>query len=137
MYNLENGVDCWCRIAQTVNKEILDHGPIVDGNTRIWAILHPFTDDDWYDILGTFGQFNNDHGEFVDLSEYNTYTTAVEQFEKYYGVLRGDPPGYSCMDYLQRKTHKEKFSTKGKTWAFMMRLREVYCKVCGLNIPNR
>lgn len=137
MYNVENGVDCWCRIAQTVNKEILDHGAIVEGNTRIWAILHPFTDDDWRDMLSTFGQFNADHGEFVSLSEYKTWTDAVEQFEQYHGVLRGDAPGYSCMDYYQRDKRKPKFSTKGKSWNMIMVMREVYCRIGNLNIPNR
>jgi hypothetical protein len=137
MLNLQNGVDQWCDLAQLLNNEIKSSGAISINNKRIWAKLHPLTDQDWSDILVTFGQFNADHGEYVDMNEYKTWQEAVEQFEKYCGVLRGDAPGYSCMDYKDRNKHKSGFSTKGKTWAFMMRLREVYCKIGNLNIPNR
>lgn len=137
MLDIENGVDCWCKIAQTLNGEILEGGRIKEYNKRIWKIIHGFTDQDWYDMLGTFGQFNEDHGEFVDMGEYKTWTQAVEQFETYCGQLRGDPPGFSCMDYKTRNPHKEEFSTKKKSWNMLMVMRQVYCKVCGLDIPNR
>lgn len=137
MANVANGVDRWCDLAQTLNSEIITGGRIKEDNKRLWSKIHALTDDDWADILVTFGQFNQDHGEFVDMSEYATWQQAVEQFEKYCGVLRGDAPGFSCMDYINRNRHKEAFSTKKRSWNMLMVLRQVYCKACGLAIQNR
>lgn len=136
---IERGVDLWCKIAQDLNQVIEELGPpIPTDHHKLWReTFYPLTDDNWFDILVTFGQFNANHGEFVKIDEYEAWLAAVEQYEQYQGVLTGDAPGYSCMNYLDRRKHKGGQSTKRKSWRMAMVLREVYCRVCGLDIPNK
>ena len=129
----QRGVDLWCQIAQLLNNIVVHNGAIDINNKTIWdSWLHQRTDQDWWDILSTFGWFNEQQGNLVSLTEYRVWSEAVDQFQQYQGVVDGDAPGRSCMDYKRGK-----ISTKGKTWNMIMVLREVYCRACGIDLPNR
>jgi hypothetical protein len=133
MTDIEHGVELWCDIAHQLNDIIQRTGPIDINNKRIWdSWLHLRTDLDWANILIAFKKFNDDHSNLVDLNQYRVWDETATLFDKYYGVVQGDGPGRSCLDYKRGRV-----STKHKAWHMIMILREVHNKACGIAIENR
>jgi hypothetical protein len=137
--SIERGVDLWCKIAQDLNQVIVKTGTQIQiDNHRLWKnTFYPLTDQDWLDILAAFYHFDQQHGDLVQLSDKQAFDEAQHQLDQYWGVLQGDGPGFSCMNYKDRRRHKGGMSTKFKSWRMAMVLREVYCRACDIDLPNK
>lgn len=136
---IERGVDLWCKIAQDLNRVIETTGKQIEiDNHKLWReTFYPLTDQDWLDILTAFYHFDQQHGDMVTLSDMRAFDQAQQQLDQYWGVLKGDGPGFSCMNYKDRRRHGKGLSTKFKSWHMAMVLREVYCRACDLAIANK
>jgi hypothetical protein len=132
------GVDLWSTVAKKQIEIIRTSGPIQTNDKRMWQqLMDPLTDQDWFDMLTAFHSLNQEHGHLISLDEYQVWLKAVEQLDQYRGVLKGDAPGHSCMNYIKNKRKPETLSTKKKSWQMIMVMREVWCRACGIIVENK
>lgn len=122
-HELEQGVNNWYEIAQCLNQEIQNTGPIAIDNRRIWdGFLHRWDNTDWAHMLIAFDQLQDQYPNLIKPF----HRTAFEEAKAVY--LEHCDVHPRCLDTKQTKKH---------AWRMIMSLREVWNAANNINIPNQ
>jgi hypothetical protein len=130
--SIQRGKKCWEQIVEVQNKICVTEGEIQRNDTRIWEYLNrsttAFDDKDWRDILEYFfGVVNVEHPDLVTAEDYELFAELVD-------VLPADPQGGAHTFYGKPyKSTPEKL----KMWQAIMRMRELWNKIHGIDTRNR
>lgn len=130
-------VNKWCDLAEYLNEWILQNGALKPNIHPIWnKFLHAYEEEDWIGILACCLLIDEDKPAIFNISQSNHLETLRRLYD--------DP---RQAHWLERRQAKEKRThtksildlpeNKTHLWKFAMILRESYCKICELHIPNK
>jgi hypothetical protein len=122
---LIRSIDKFCDVAEFLNSEIEKSGEIQKNNLAIWNdYLHSFTNKDWEDIstvVALLSETQYVKGEHIDL--FDGVLNALDRMGEYYD---------NVMD-LQKRGY---INNKPIAWKGIMYVREIYCDICDIYLPN-
>ena len=126
------GKRCWEQIVEVQNTIIKNESEIKKNDARIWEYLNKsataFDDKDWRNILEYFfGVVNVEHPDLVTQEDFDLFAELVD-------ALPENPRGGDHTFY--GKPYKSS-DEKLKMWRAVMRMRELWNKIHGINIQNR
>jgi len=130
--SIQKGRTCWQQIAEVQNKICAAEGEIQRNDTRIWEYLNrsatAFDDKDWHNILEYFfGVVAVEHPDLVSQADWDLFAELTDS-------LPEDPrPGDHTFYGRPYKSTPEKL----KMWQAVMRMREIWNKIHGIEIQNR
>ena len=121
------------RLCELLNEQININGKIQRSNKTIWAVLHDMDNTIWQHCLNGADDFTphnhrNRHSIDRRLLELNT---AIKRYkDQYPNVITPFPA-----EYKRQKRDKDQLF-QNSAWHLLMMLREVYCDVYGIDLPN-
>jgi len=122
------------RLCELLNEEIRQTGPISKGNKRIWGVLHEMDNTIWHHCLnGAINITPRNHKNFNRIDQRVTELNAALTRLKgdYDNVITPYPSEY------KRQGRPNSDLYQGAAWHLLMLLREVYCDVYGVDLPNK
>ena len=123
MANLVRGCEIWEALAKDLNGIIRTSGQIQIDNHHIWNTwLHQLQNEDWADMI------------LMAQAAIREMPSCAQTFHK--------SKLYEALDALQNESDQrdrvlDRKEHKGKAWAAMMALREVYNNIEEIDCPNR
>ena len=126
---LEHGLAVADIYYEQLNEIIRNTGEIQINNKAIWNdMLHKTNNRDWECWLAVAQELNRQHPEMVTLSEHTVIEETKEILDKYSNQWD--------MVLTPRKTRREPYNFKRKSWKCMHTLREIWCRCRGVYLPN-
>jgi hypothetical protein len=123
MANIVRGCEIWEALAKDLNGIIKSSGQIQIDNHHIWNTwLHEFQNEDWEDMISMAQAAIKEMPSCAQTFHKNKLYEAQDALNNERDLRDR---------VLDRKEHK------GKAWAAMMALREVYNNIEGIDCPNR
>jgi hypothetical protein len=122
------------RLCELLNEEIRQNGAISKGNKRIWGVLHEMDNTIWQHCLnGATTMTPTDHKNYNRIDQRVTeLNAALKRLHKQYdNVITPYPSEY------KRQARPESDLYQGAAWHLLMLLREVYCDINGIDLPNK
>lgn len=119
---LEQGINNWQAVAETLNSIILARGHIDINNEEIWqGILHKWSNEDWVYAITAVAKFYEQHPEYFKSFHRDAYSNAISTLRKY-------------LDVHERVMDKR--VNKKTAWKMIMTMRELWNAVNEINLPN-
>lgn len=120
--NIIRGMEIWTAMAEDLNRIIRETGQIQIDNHHIWNTwLHKMSNQDWDDVLSTAQAAIKEMPSCAQTFHKNKLYEAQDALNNERDLRDR---------VLDRKEHK------GKAWAVMMALREIYNVIEGIDLPN-
>jgi hypothetical protein len=118
---LEQGIEIWRDISETLNQIVKDTGEININNETIWqGYLHVWDNQDWVKVLLAIELLYEDHPEFFIGNNEDAYVTAKEI------LIKNNNKVDRIMDRKVNKRH---------AWRMIMSMRELWNRANDLHVP--
>ena len=130
-------INKWCELAEYLNEYILQNGALKPNIHPIWKnYLHSYDEDDWIGILAVCLIIDEEKPAVFNIGQ-SSHFEALQR-------LYSDPRQQHWLERRQAKERRTNTKSildlpenKAQLWKFAMILREGYCKICELHIPNK
>lgn len=122
------------RLCELFNERIRQDGPISKGDKRIWGVLHEMDNTIWQHCLnGAVAMTPTDHKNYNRIDQRVTeLNAALKRLGKQYdNVITPYPSEY------KKQGRPDSDLYQGAAWHLLMLLREVYCDINGIDLPNK
>ena len=122
------------RLCELLNEEIRQNGPISKGNKRIWGVLHEMDNTIWNHCLnGASAMTPVSHKNHNRIDQRVTELhAALKRLGKLYdNVITPYPSEY------KKQARPDSDLYQGAAWHLLMLLREVYCDINNIDLPNK
>ena len=137
-------VDKWYEIANYLNNKIILEGEIAINQRDIWKrYLHEFTNEDWIYFCDLISLITDHNFRYTLQNNRDALIDALTKLQ--------DPVLYSQQRWLNNmgatkqeiknvldipNKGKSVSSTKSTAWKMLMSMREIWNKICGIDLPN-
>jgi hypothetical protein len=119
--SLEQGIEIWRDISETLNGIVKDTGEININNETIWqGYLHVWNNQDWVKVLLAIELLYEDHPEFFVGNNEDAFITAKEI------LIKNNNNIDRVMDRKVNKRH---------AWRIIMSMRELWNRANDLHVP--